>query len=119
MDAELVSHTMGSTIGPRNDTKSTAVVALPNSEYPPFQVVIHSLRGDATNSEVFKRSKVHNLELFSLYCTGAGHDTTGREAFETMFSWSLALADIQLVKDFTGPGTHGMVLKQLRSLACR
>ena len=69
-------------------------------------LAVHAFRQDATNSGVWKRSKLAAMELETFY-------TDGQLEFHIC-----RLADVQRVVDGTAKGTVAMTLKQMESLGC-
>lgn len=79
---------------------------------PPF--VVHSVREDATNSGIWKKSKLAAMEIESFFSS-------------TMSSYANAvssghhlrqLADVQRVIDGTALGTLALYMKQMQSIGC-
>jgi hypothetical protein len=70
---------------------------------------VHGIRSDATNSDVYDRSKVQVLELQT--SSVAGVDAVAYPHVD--ISEHSALSDIQVVRDPSGLGCHGLVAKEL------
>ena len=83
-----------------------------------FQLAFHVFAGDATNSRVYKGSKVHSMCLTSAYLRNPELVEDQRDLRGVIYKES-CLADIQIVEDGTGPGTHGMLLKHFASCGCK
>ena len=71
---------------------------------------------DATNSEVWQKSKVHTTEIRSSYLMNAEmlQERPYHECVQTCY----ALADVQRVLSGTAGSTYSMLKKQLSSLGC-
>ena len=83
-----------------------------------LQLALHSARGDATNTLVWQRSKLHSLEVCSGYLNCDLTRLVDSDHIQDIFVRDKNLADIMIVRDSSAPGTHGMILKQLKSLGC-
>ena len=83
-----------------------------------FQLAFHIFAGDATNSRVWKGSKVHSMCLTSAYLQESKLVVDQRDLRGVLCKESF-LADIQIVEDGTASGTHGMLLKQFASCGCK
>jgi hypothetical protein len=99
-------------------TGAGAIVPLgdPAVDEDVYSFAFHAATGDATNSNVFQNSKLHNLVLQSCYCLEVRR---GVDLTTLRFAMSRAIvADLQLCMDGTGAGAHGMISKQMRNLGC-
>ena len=80
---------------------------------------MHRISSDATNSGVFKRSKVQGVCVASSMLRSDFHPSsyTGRtrEHVSTIKTWG----DVQLVQDGTGGGCHSLITKQLDGLGVK
>lgn len=74
----------------------------------PTPIAVHSFRQDATNSGVWKRSKLAAMELESFFTDGS---STSQFILRR-------LADVQKVSDGSAKGTVAMTKKQMESLGC-
>lgn len=78
----------------------------PGSSQPP-PVAVHAFRQDATNSGVWKRSKLAAMEVESFFTD-----------WDLPSNHLCRLADVQKVLDGSAKGTVSMTKKQLESLGC-
>ena len=80
-----------------------------------FAFAMHRVSGDATNSKVFKQSKVQCLEVTSRHYFAAAEvaSVEGVEA-DHLSVWP----DLQIVEDGTGSGCFAMVEKQMAACGC-
>ena len=76
-------------------------------------VAVYSWRQDATNSGVWRRSKLSALELEAFYTDAAGIWTTACQGYTLR-----RIADVQKVEDGSAKATVALTLKQLESLGC-
>ena len=77
-----------------------------------WNIVLHAVRGDATNASIWQRRKLHALEVESAFLDSCEADGT------SVFTSIKRVADIQAVTDATGFGAVAMIAKQLASLGC-
>lgn len=85
-----------------------------------WKFLYNSYRSDATNANVWQRSKLHCTEISTTF-TGAAvcDDSQLKHVIEQLHSRTV-LGDIQVVKDSTGEGTFACIRKQIQSIgACR
>ena len=79
----------------------------------PSCVAVYSWRQDATNSGVWRRSKLSALELEAFYTDAAGCWATACQGHSLR-----RIADVQKIEDGTAKATVALTLKQLESLGC-
>ena len=77
-------------------------------------VQIHCSRGDATNAAVWQRSKLHVLEVDSLYSPPLVHTLAWDAVLPTTTSRKM-LSDLQVVGEKSGNTLHALVLQQVIS----
>jgi hypothetical protein len=85
-----------------------------------WKFLFNSYRSDATNANVWQRSKLHVTDISTTY-TGAAvcDDSQLKHVIEELQSRTV-LGDIQVIKDSTGEGTFACIRKQIQSVgACR
>eukprot|EP00959_Pyramimonas_sp_CCMP1952_P191077 3995779-Pyramimonas_sp.AAC.1 len=82
---------------------------------PAVTVSLHALRGDATNAQVWQKSKLHTLELTAGYVSTPIHEHDTLSSVLKNFKVRREMGDLQVVGRSTTQGTHGMILKQLTS----
>lgn len=89
-----------------------------------FQYACHGIRSDATNSNVWHRSKVQNTQVESCYLLrpeAVKGYSSGRVLHSDVFEATNRLVrytDLQRVTDATGPGAFALIKKQVESLGC-
>jgi hypothetical protein len=81
------------------------------------QLIVHSIRCDATNSSVWQQSKLHGLELTTsclddLSMANSITDIAADQVSRTQFADPLPLYDS------SAAGTHAMIRKQIAGLGC-
>ncbi len=79
-------------------------------------VSCHSISSDATNSAVWRRSKLQGLHLLSSYLANPA-STLAKPFSQCVISYD-SFADIQRVVHSSAGGTLALILKQLASLGC-
>jgi len=80
-----------------------------------FAFAIHRVSGDATNSKVFKQSKVQCLEVNARHYFAANAAASSEDVeVEHLSVWP----DLQIVEDGTGAGCLAMVEKQIAACGC-
>jgi hypothetical protein len=79
---------------------------------------IYSIRGDATNSDMFKRQKIQTVELSGLHCPGydiSRYPESAHHVIDEYIFWG----DVQIASAGTGISCHNMVTKQLETLGLK
>ena len=75
---------------------------------------IHTLREDATNSGIWRKSKLANMEVESFYTTNISSLDVAIKTGHTI----RRLGDVQRVSDSSGMGTTTLCWKQMQSIGC-
>ena len=89
----------------------------PPEKDPEFQVAFHYIAGDATNSRVWRGSKVHTCEVWSGYLHDPAVLRDGQSVHDVMVCERF-LSDIQVQEDASAHGTYAMIQKQVISAGC-
>jgi hypothetical protein len=77
----------------------------------------HDFSSDATNSGIWRNSKLQGLQLRSSYLADHASTATTNNFLKTIVSFE-SFADIQCVPSTSTCGTLGIILKQLISVGC-
>lgn len=75
---------------------------------------IHTVREDATNSGIWRKSKLANMEIESFYTTNMSSLDVAIKTGHTI----RRLGDVQRVSDSSGMGTTTLCWKQMQSIGC-
>ena len=73
-----------------------------------------AVKADATNSNIFRMSKLHVMELHTAFIKD--HDAMRRAQFRSAIKEWRCVSDLMPLGDLTGAGSYMMILKQLGSL---
>lgn len=101
-----------SAIGGDSGPSDAIALASPGSSRGGF--AIFAISGDASNTEVAQKAKVHNLLVESGYV--CADDLEGTSSPLEQCRWHRELADLQVVCDATGVGARNMIATQVASL---
>ena len=83
-----------------------------------FNLSVHVVSQDATNSGIWQKRKLVALLCHSAYLAQLPSSGNFKWNFEAMFEEFRAIADVQPVEDATGQGSVAGAAKMLRSIGC-
>jgi hypothetical protein len=107
-----------SVVPPPDSLADDGVLVAPIPDTPPtFQIALHYFACDATNSRVWRGSKVCTTEIRSAYLVDSSGLTPDSQILDHCSHQSF-VADLQVVQDSTAKGTAAILLKQMQSVGC-